>query len=40
MSIEELLQDRSKLIKLFWMGLIASIVFIAIGVVWMMNQIL
>jgi len=39
-SIEELLQDRSKLIKLFWMGLIASIVFIAIGVVWMMNQIL
>ncbi len=34
MTLEELLRDRTKMMKLFWIGFIASLVFIAIGAVY------
>lgn len=34
MVLEELLRDRSKMIKLYWLGFISSLVFIAIGAVY------
>jgi hypothetical protein len=40
MTIEGLLQDRTKLLKLMWIGLISSIVFIGIGVIWILNELL
>lgn len=33
MTLEELLQDRQKMMKLFWIGFVSSLVFIAIGLV-------
>jgi len=33
LTLEALLKDRSKMTKLFWLGFISSLVFIAIGVV-------
>ena len=33
LTLEEILRDREKMMKLFWIGLISSFVFIAIGVV-------
>ncbi len=33
MTLEEMLQDRQKMTKLFWIGFISSLVFIAIGLV-------
>jgi len=32
-TLEEIVRDRSKMMRLFWIGLISSLVFIAIGVV-------
>jgi hypothetical protein len=32
LTIEDLLRDRTKMLKLFWIGLISSLVFIGIGV--------
>jgi hypothetical protein len=32
--LEELLRDRSKMIKLYWLGFISSLVFIAIGAIY------
>jgi hypothetical protein len=40
MTIEELLQDRVKLLKLLWIGFITSIIFIGIGVIWILNRLL
>lgn len=36
MPLEALLRDRVKMMKLFWLGLIASLVFIIIGVIIML----
>jgi hypothetical protein len=33
LTLEELLKDRAKMMKLIWIGFISSLVFIAIGVV-------
>jgi hypothetical protein len=33
LTLDELLRDRSKILKLFWIGLISSLVFIGIGMV-------
>jgi hypothetical protein len=33
LTLEEMLQDRQKMMKLFWIGFISSLVFIAIGLV-------
>jgi hypothetical protein len=33
LTLEELLRDRKMMARLFWIGLISSFVFIAIGVV-------
>ena len=40
MKLEELLNDRAKLIKIFWLGFITSIVFIGIGVVLILMEFL
>lgn len=40
MSLESLLRDREKMMKLFFIGFIASLVFIAIGFAIIIMQIL
>jgi hypothetical protein len=34
LTIEDILTDRQKMMKLFWIGLISSLVFIVIGAVY------
>lgn len=36
----DILQDRQKLVKLFWLGFISSLVFIGIGVVMILENLL
>ncbi len=33
LTLEEIMRDRSKMMKLFWLGFISSLVFIAVGAV-------
>ena len=40
MVLEELLRDRSKMIKLYWLGFISSLVFIAIGAIYIIMALL
>ena len=40
MTLEDILSDRQKMMKLFWIGMIASLVFIGIGVVYILVAIL
>ncbi len=40
MALEELLRDRSKMIKLYWLGFISSLVFIAIGAIYIILALL
>jgi hypothetical protein len=36
LTLEDLLRDRTKMLKLFWLGFIMSLVFIGIGVVYIL----
>ncbi|HEX9907594.1 MAG TPA: hypothetical protein VGB78_03895 [Thermoplasmata archaeon] len=38
MVLEELLQDKSRLLKLVWIGFIMSLVFIGIGVYYILAE--
>lgn len=40
MTIEELLHDRQKMMKLIWLGFMSSLVFIGIGLVLILMEIL
>lgn len=40
MTIEELLRDRQKMMKLIWLGFMSSLVFIGIGLVLILMEIL
>ncbi len=40
MSLKELLQDRQVMMKLIWVGFISSLVFIAIGIVIILREII
>ena len=40
MTLEKLLHDRQKMMKLIWLGFISSLVFIGIGLVLIMMEIL
>lgn len=40
MSLEELIRDRSKMMKLYWLGFISSLVFIAIGAIYIILALL
>jgi len=39
LTIEDILSDREKMMRLFWIGLISSLVFIGIGVVYIVMAI-
>jgi len=38
LTIEELLRDKHKMMKLFWLGLLSSIAFIVLGTIMIMMQ--
>jgi len=40
LTIEELLRDRQKMMKLIWLGFMSSLVFIGIGLVLILMEIL
>jgi len=40
LTIEDILSDREKMMRLFWIGLISSLVFIGIGVVYIVMAII
>jgi hypothetical protein len=40
LTLEDLLRDRTKMLKLYWIGLISSLVFIGIGIYFIIMELL